>query len=78
MPADVRARVGISDALARLSVGIENAADLIADLDRALRAAGAAGTRGAAHMTHPADAAHTADETHTAVAADAAAKEENE
>ncbi len=32
-----RARVGISDALIRLSVGIEEAQDLVADLDQALR-----------------------------------------
>ncbi len=31
-----RARMGIGDALVRLSVGIEDAADLIADLDQAL------------------------------------------
>ncbi len=34
-----RAAVGISDALVRLSVGIEDVADIIADLDGALRAA---------------------------------------
>jgi cystathionine beta-lyase/cystathionine gamma-synthase len=36
VPADVRAELGISDTLVRLSVGIENADDLIADLDAAL------------------------------------------
>lgn len=36
IPADTRARIGISDGLIRLSVGVENADDLIADLDRAL------------------------------------------
>ena len=36
VPADVRAALGISDTLVRLSVGIENADDLIADLDAAL------------------------------------------
>lgn len=33
---DERARVGVTDSLFRLSVGIEDAADLIADLDQAL------------------------------------------
>jgi cystathionine beta-lyase/cystathionine gamma-synthase len=37
VPADVRAEIGISDALVRLSVGIEDIDDLIADLDEALR-----------------------------------------
>jgi cystathionine gamma-lyase len=36
VPAAERAKLGISDALVRLSVGIEDADDLIADLDRAL------------------------------------------
>jgi len=36
VPAAVRAEVGIGDSLVRLSVGIEDAGDLIADLDRAL------------------------------------------
>ena len=36
IPADTRARIGIEDSLIRLSVGIEDAADLIADLERAL------------------------------------------
>jgi cystathionine gamma-lyase len=36
VPADQRAALGISDALVRLSVGIEDADDLIADLDWAL------------------------------------------
>ena len=34
-----RARRGISDAMLRLSVGLEDTEDLIADLDQALRAA---------------------------------------
>ena len=34
--ADDRERLGISDCLLRLSVGIEDADDLIADLDQAL------------------------------------------
>ena len=36
MPADVRQQIGITDGLVRLSVGIEDAEDLIADLDQAL------------------------------------------
>ena len=31
-----RARIGIADSLVRLSVGVEDADDLIADLERAL------------------------------------------
>ena len=38
IPADVRATLGIGDALVRLSVGIEDADDLIGDLDQALQA----------------------------------------
>jgi len=36
IPADVRAALGISDGLVRLSVGVEDIDDLIADLDQAL------------------------------------------
>ena len=36
IPAETRERIGISDGLIRLSVGVENVDDLIADLDRAL------------------------------------------
>ncbi len=36
VPADVRAELGISDTLIRLSVGVEDVEDLIAELDRAL------------------------------------------
>ncbi len=36
VPAEERAKLGISDQLIRLSVGIEALDDLIADLDRAL------------------------------------------
>ncbi len=36
LPAEVRAQLGIEDTLIRLSIGIENADDLIADLDRSL------------------------------------------
>jgi len=38
LPAEVRAQLGIGDSLVRLSVGVEDIADLIADLDRALAA----------------------------------------
>jgi cystathionine beta-lyase/cystathionine gamma-synthase len=36
MPPEVRERIGITDGLVRLSVGIEDADDIIADLDQAL------------------------------------------
>lgn len=36
VPQDIRGRLGITDDLIRLSVGIENEADLLEDLDRAL------------------------------------------
>jgi methionine-gamma-lyase len=36
VPAEVRARAGVTDGLIRLSIGIENAEDLIADLAQAL------------------------------------------
>jgi len=39
VPADQRANLGISDTLIRLSVGLENIEDLLADLDQALRIA---------------------------------------
>jgi cystathionine gamma-lyase len=38
IPAETRAKIGISDSLVRLSCGIEDADDLIADLDQALAA----------------------------------------
>lgn len=38
MPADVRRKIGVADGLVRLSVGIEDADDLICDLERALGA----------------------------------------
>jgi cystathionine beta-lyase/cystathionine gamma-synthase len=38
LPADVRASLGITDNLVRLSVGIEDAEDLVADLEHALEA----------------------------------------
>src|SRR5690606_4018577 len=37
VPPETRARLGISDTLVRLSVGIEHVDDLIADLDNALK-----------------------------------------
>jgi cystathionine beta-lyase/cystathionine gamma-synthase len=37
VPAEVRGRIGITDGLIRISVGIEDVEDLIADLDQALR-----------------------------------------
>ena len=36
IPPAMRERLGISDSLVRFSVGLESAADLIADLDQAL------------------------------------------
>jgi cystathionine gamma-lyase len=36
IPVEERRKIGVSDALVRISVGIENAEDLIADLDQAL------------------------------------------
>jgi len=36
VPADVRKQIGISDALIRLSVGVEDCDDLIADMEHAL------------------------------------------
>ena len=36
IPAEVRRASGVADGLVRISVGIEDVADLIADLDRAL------------------------------------------
>jgi cystathionine gamma-lyase len=38
VPPEVRAELGINDGLVRLSVGIEDVDDLIADLDGAFRA----------------------------------------
>jgi cystathionine gamma-synthase/methionine-gamma-lyase len=40
MPREERYRLGITDGVVRLSVGIEDASDIIADLDQALTAAG--------------------------------------
>jgi len=36
VPADVRMRLGIGDGLVRLSVGVEDEADLLAELGEAL------------------------------------------
>jgi cystathionine gamma-synthase len=41
IPAETRARMGVTEQMIRLSVGIENADDLIADLERALEAVAA-------------------------------------
>lgn len=38
VPADHRAKLGITDNLIRLSVGVEDIEDLLADLDKGLRA----------------------------------------
>jgi cystathionine beta-lyase/cystathionine gamma-synthase len=38
VPADQRAKLGISDSLIRLSVGIEDVTDLVGDLEHALSA----------------------------------------
>ena len=47
IPADIRDKVGITDRLVRLSVGIEDAEDIWRDVDAALRAAGdGSGTKG--------------------------------
>lgn len=39
VPIDQRAELGISDNLIRLSVGLEDEADILADLEQALKAA---------------------------------------
>ncbi|HWZ28069.1 MAG TPA: PLP-dependent transferase [Gemmatimonadales bacterium] len=39
MPVDLRKKMGLTDSLVRLSVGIEDPEDLIADLDQALAVA---------------------------------------
>ena len=38
IPADIRAKVGITDGLIRLSAGIEDIRDIIADLEQAIAA----------------------------------------
>ena len=42
MPREARLAIGVGDTLVRLSVGCEDAADIIADLDQAMDAAGIA------------------------------------
>lgn len=42
IPEDIRAKLGITDSLIRLSVGLENVEDLIEDLDLALKSASVA------------------------------------
>jgi len=37
MPREARLQAGITDGLVRLSVGVENVADIIADLEQALQ-----------------------------------------
>lgn len=55
MDAAARSHAGISDSLLRLSVGVEDEADLIADLERALeRAAASSERRGSAVRPIPA------------------------
>jgi len=46
VPAAERAKMGVTEQLVRLSVGIENAADLISDLERALEAVATAAAPG--------------------------------
>jgi cystathionine beta-lyase/cystathionine gamma-synthase len=41
IPAEARAKMGVTEQMIRLSVGIENADDLIADLEHALEAVAA-------------------------------------
>ena len=41
IPAEIRAQIGISDGLVRLSVGLESEEDLWGDLDAALASAAA-------------------------------------
>ena len=45
IPADVRARIGVGDTTIRLSIGIEHADDLVADLSQALTSQGNTGRR---------------------------------
>ena len=46
IPTDVQQRFGITERLIRLSVGVENVNDLVADLDRALEASQAVKSQG--------------------------------
>jgi methionine-gamma-lyase len=45
IPADIRTRIGVGDTTIRLSIGIEHADDLVADLSQALTGHGYAGKR---------------------------------
>jgi len=45
VPPEVRAKLGISDSLVRLSVGIEDIGDILADLHQALDKAAAAAAK---------------------------------
>ena len=45
VPEETRRALGIDDSLIRLSVGIEDLADILADLDGALMAIGAGGAK---------------------------------
>ena len=49
IPAEARAKMGVTEQMIRLSVGIENADDLIADLEHALEAV-CGGAAGASRM----------------------------
>jgi len=69
LPPEVRAELGIDDGMVRLSVGIEDAADVVADITQALDAAKAVIDGGA-----PAGPATTAPATGTAGAAAAPSK----
>jgi O-acetylhomoserine/O-acetylserine sulfhydrylase-like pyridoxal-dependent enzyme len=42
VPEDERRKMGVTEQMIRLSVGIESADDLVADLEQALKAVGAA------------------------------------
>jgi cystathionine beta-lyase len=50
IPADVRAARGLPNDLVRISVGIEDVEDLLADLEQAFDKAAAASTAGAAAL----------------------------
>jgi cystathionine gamma-synthase len=54
MSVDARAAAGIGDGLLRLSVGIEHADDLVADIAAALQRVQALATAGAGAMTETA------------------------
>ena len=56
VPREIRERTGITDGLVRLSVGLENPADIIADLESALSPAQVSGQQHAANLAHNADA----------------------